>query len=84
MIDPGVQSAIVGVVALGVAYLGKLSVCYLRLKLNKNNNRRLFYRPVCSQHDELLNIIRELKNHYDEERQIELYSKAIKRANGQD
>ena len=80
MIDPGVQSAMVGVVALGIAYLGKVSICYLKLKLNKNekvNNCK----SVCSQHAHLVAMVKKISDHYEDEKQIDLYSKAIERVN---
>lgn len=82
MIETEIYGSMIGVLGVGVAYLGKIGICWLKLKLNKAPKGAR--RSVCGQHNDLLVMVREIKNHYDDEKQVELYSRAIKRATGQE
>ena len=77
MIPPEVQGALIGVGATGLSWTGKIAFDYLRLKFSKNGNSN---NGFCSQHREVITLLREIKSHYEEEKQIELYTEAIKRA----
>lgn len=77
MIDPAVQGALIGVGGMAAFHTGKIAFDYLRLKINKDGKQK---NGFCSQHYKIVTLLQEIKNHYKEEKQIELYVEAIKRA----
>lgn len=81
MIGPEAQGALIGLAAAGIAWAGKISICYLKLKLGKGTNGKCTPHPVCDQHAQLVGMVRRIADHYQEEKQIGLYTEAIKRAN---
>lgn len=80
MVGPEAQSALIGAGAMGITWLGKIGVCYLKLKLSKNGKPAPH--TICSQHNHLLEVVHKIEAHYEDEHQISLYTKAIKRAAG--
>lgn len=81
MIDPSIASALIGVGSLGVAWSAKQGFGYLRYKLNGgkcNGNGH------CGDHQTVMEILSELKESHEEEKQIELMVRAWERVNKSD
>jgi len=77
MLGPEAQSALIGVAAVGVTYLGKIGVCFVKNKVSKNG--KAYSANVCKHHDDLVSLVNKINDHFQDERQVDLYSRAIRK-----
>ena len=81
-----VQGALLGVsafvVAGGVKWAVNYGKMYVDTKILKNGNGKCNGGKHCGDHKSLVEAVNKLTEQYEDEKQIGLYTEAIKRANG--
>ena len=81
-VDSEATAAAIGVGALGLAWCARQAFLYLRWKLTGNG--RCNGGKHCADHPTVMETLNTLKENYEDDKQIELYTRAIKRVNGGD
>jgi len=79
-LHPEVQGALIGVGALGGAWVGRAGFDYLKYKIVGNG--KCNGGKHCSDHQSIVETLAKLESNYEDEKQVDLYVRAIQRANG--
>ena len=80
MITPEVQGSLIGVGALCGAWALRATWDYAKYKLTGNG--RCSNNGHCRDHSAVMQILKHLQESHEDEKQVELITRAIKRANG--